>query len=174
MRRFLTATDRQFLRWLYPHVQTVKVARLLGRTVEATYGRANIEGHRKTPEFLRSPECGILYCGGPRPKGSVASQFKPGLVPWNKGVRKPGYAPDLRDHLFETLEALKDEDKPMELDRAKTISLVAQTIINSATVEVKFLNAAGQGVATGAFFEDKLPAPQLEGNVTPTPMARRR
>jgi hypothetical protein len=38
---------------------------------------------------------------------------------------------DLRNHLFETLEALKDEEKPMELDRARTISEVAQTIINT-------------------------------------------
>lgn len=31
---------------------------------------------------------------------------------------------DLRNHLFEALEALKDTDKPMELDRAKTIANV--------------------------------------------------
>lgn len=47
---------------------------------------------------------------------------------------------DLRNHLFEVMEALKDEDKPMELARAKAISEVAQTIINSAKVEVEFLN----------------------------------
>lgn len=29
---------------------------------------------------------------------------------------------DLRNHLFATLEALQDEDKPMELDRAKAIA----------------------------------------------------
>jgi hypothetical protein len=59
---------------------------------------------------------------------------------------------DLRDHLFETLEALKDPDKPMDLARAKTISEVAQTIINTAKVEVEFLKAidATQG---GTFFE---------------------
>jgi hypothetical protein len=48
---------------------------------------------------------------------------------------------DLRDHLFETLEALKDPDKPMELDRAKAISQVAQTIIDSAKVEVELVKA---------------------------------
>jgi hypothetical protein len=48
---------------------------------------------------------------------------------------------DLRDHLFETLEMLKDPDKPMELERAKTISAVAQTIINSAKVEVELARA---------------------------------
>jgi hypothetical protein len=48
---------------------------------------------------------------------------------------------DLRDHLFETIEALKDEEKPMALDRAKAIADVAQTIINSAKVEVDFARA---------------------------------
>jgi hypothetical protein len=46
---------------------------------------------------------------------------------------------DLRNHLFETLEALKDEEKPMDLERAKAISEVAQVIINSAKVETEFL-----------------------------------
>jgi hypothetical protein len=58
---------------------------------------------------------------------------------------------DLRDHLFETLEALKDEEKPMELARAKAIADVAQTIINSATVEVKAAAAFGQ--ANSEFFD---------------------
>jgi hypothetical protein len=54
----------------------------------------------------------------------------------------------------------------MDLDRAKVVSLVAQTIINSATVEVKFLNATGAR-ETGQFFEEKPQQPQLEGRVTP-------
>ncbi len=50
---------------------------------------------------------------------------------------------DLRDHLFATLEALQDGEKPMELDRAKTISDVAQTVINTAKVEVDYLKTTG-------------------------------
>lgn len=50
---------------------------------------------------------------------------------------------DLRDHLFETLEMLKDPDKPMEIERARAISDVAQTIINSAKVEVDMAKALG-------------------------------
>jgi hypothetical protein len=46
---------------------------------------------------------------------------------------------DLRDHLFETLEALRDEENPMEIDRAKAICKVADTLIDSARVEVKFM-----------------------------------
>ncbi len=57
---------------------------------------------------------------------------------------------DLRNHLFETLEALKDEDKPMEIQRAKAISDVAQTIIESAKVEIQFMEAVG-AVGTSEF-----------------------
>jgi len=55
---------------------------------------------------------------------------------------------DLRNHLFSTIESLMDEDQPMDLDRAKAIAEVAQTIINSAKVEVDFMNKVG-GVGTG-------------------------
>jgi len=50
---------------------------------------------------------------------------------------------DLRNHLFATLEALRDEEKPMELERAKTIAAVAQTIINSAKVECDYMELTG-------------------------------
>jgi hypothetical protein len=56
---------------------------------------------------------------------------------------------DLRNHLFATLESLQDEEKPMDLDRAKTIADVAQTLINSAKVEVEFLRTTGQISGTG-------------------------
>ncbi|HXF44894.1 MAG TPA: hypothetical protein VNK91_02130 [Burkholderiaceae bacterium] len=61
---------------------------------------------------------------------------------------------DLRDHLFATLEALRDGDKSMSIDRAKAIADVAQTIINSATVEVKFLQVTGAKKGTGFIPED--------------------
>jgi hypothetical protein len=71
---------------------------------------------------------------------------------------------DLRDHLFETLEALKDKEAPMELDRAKTICQVAQTVINSAKVEVEYLRTASEMLGQTAelkaeFFEDRLQLP---------------
>ena len=54
---------------------------------------------------------------------------------------------DLRHHLFETIEMLKDGD--MEIDKAKAISEVAQVIINSAKVEVQFLKEMGSNRHTG-------------------------
>jgi len=54
---------------------------------------------------------------------------------------------DLRHHLFETIEMLKDGD--IEIDKAKSISEVAQVIINSAKVEVQFLKEMGSNRHTG-------------------------
>ena len=63
---------------------------------------------------------------------------------------------DLRNHLFETLESLKDEEKPMELARAHAIRDVAQTIINSAKVEVDLLKAMDGTVQPSPFLEGEL------------------
>jgi hypothetical protein len=50
---------------------------------------------------------------------------------------------DLRNHLFETLEALTDDEKPMDLDRARAVAEVAKVIVESAKVEVSFLKVTG-------------------------------
>ncbi len=50
---------------------------------------------------------------------------------------------DLRNHLFETLEALKDKEEPMELDRARAIADVSRVIVDTAKVEVDFLKVTG-------------------------------
>lgn len=50
---------------------------------------------------------------------------------------------DLRNHLFETLEALKDKDNPMEVERARTIAAVAKEITDTARVEVEYAKATG-------------------------------
>lgn len=51
---------------------------------------------------------------------------------------------DLRTHLFETINALKDKNKPMDIERARAISDIAQVIINSAKVEVEHVKVSGQ------------------------------
>ena len=50
---------------------------------------------------------------------------------------------DLRDHLFATIEDLRDKDHPMDIDRAEAIAGVADVIIKSAKVEVDYLKIAG-------------------------------
>ncbi|MBS0647366.1 MAG: hypothetical protein JSR97_12375 [Verrucomicrobia bacterium] len=62
---------------------------------------------------------------------------------------------DLRNHLFATIEGLLDEDKPLDIDRAKAVCEVGQVIINSAKVEIDFINKVG-GKGTGFIPEDKL------------------
>lgn len=70
---------------------------------------------------------------------------------------------DLRNHLFAALEALQDEDNPMDLKRAKTISDVAQTVINSAKVEVEYLATTGAIEGSGFIPETPrdIPRPAL-------------
>jgi hypothetical protein len=62
---------------------------------------------------------------------------------------------DLRNHLFVTLEALLDEEKPMDIDRAKAVADVAQVIVNSAKVEVDFLRATDRSQGSGFLIEEK-------------------
>ena len=44
---------------------------------------------------------------------------------------------DLRNHLFEVIELLKDGE--IEIEKAKTIADISQVIVNSAKVEVDFM-----------------------------------
>lgn len=77
---------------------------------------------------------------------------------------------DLRDHLFETLEALKDEQSPMEIDRALAVCTTAQTIINTAKLEVDMLKTT-ERISTSSFFQLQEESPafqQLTGSKTPT------
>jgi hypothetical protein len=74
---------------------------------------------------------------------------------------------DLRNHLFETLEALKDDEKPMDLDRARAVADVARVIVDSAKVEVEFAKVTNE--ATGEFPGSSfLPAPPKDD--TPQPL----
>ena len=50
---------------------------------------------------------------------------------------------DLRDHLFATLEELRDKEKPMDIARAKAIANVASAIVNSAKVENEYMKLTG-------------------------------
>lgn len=58
---------------------------------------------------------------------------------------------DLRNHLFEVMEGLKDEEKPMDIARAKAVVDVAQALIESAKVEVRFLEAIDSSESTEFF-----------------------
>lgn len=57
---------------------------------------------------------------------------------------------DLRDNLFKVLDDLSDKNASAEtIARAKAVSDIAQTIINTAKVEVDYIRAAGGKGGTG-------------------------
>lgn len=68
---------------------------------------------------------------------------------------------DLRNHLFATLEALRDEDAQMDVTRAKAIADVARVIVESAKVEVEFLSVSASARGTGFLPEDEEPPRRL-------------
>lgn len=61
---------------------------------------------------------------------------------------------DLRNHMFEVFESVKDGE--MDIHRAKALANIAQVIINSASAEVRAVNAynaMGEGARQSNFFE---------------------
>lgn len=62
----------------------------------------------------------------------------------------------VRQHLLDTLAALRDPNAPMPIERAKAIAEVSTVLVNSAKVEVDYLKVTQQ--RRGSFFE-ALPAP---------------
>jgi hypothetical protein len=64
-------------------------------------------------------------------------------------MSKPNTIDTLRTELFDTLRRLKDKDAPMDVARAKAVVEVASVIVDTAKVEIAFLEATG---ATGTGF----------------------
>lgn len=62
---------------------------------------------------------------------------------------------DLRDHLFEVIEGLKDKESPMDIDRARAVAEVAKVLIDSAKVEVEHLKVTGAAAGSGFIPEEK-------------------
>ena len=54
---------------------------------------------------------------------------------------------DLREHLFAALEGVKSGT--MDIEKAKAISDISQTIINTAKVEVEFIKQTGSSGSSG-------------------------
>lgn len=54
----------------------------------------------------------------------------------------------VRQALLDTIKDLRDPKNPMDIARARAVSEVAQTVINSAKVEVDYLKATGQDCAS--------------------------
>lgn len=73
---------------------------------------------------------------------------------------------DLRTHLFDAIEGLKNNT--LDLDKARAIADLGQTVINSAKVEVDFIKATGNTQGSGFL---ALPAAEdTQGGDTVTPI----
>lgn len=70
---------------------------------------------------------------------------------------------DLRNHLFDTIEALKDAEDPTavtrEIDRARAIVGVAQVLVDTAKAENTFLELSEHAMTRSSGF---IPAAQLQ------------
>lgn len=83
-----TAQEIATLRRRYPDERTADIARDLGIAVHLVYARANNLGLKKSAAFYASSKSGRILRGGTL---SVATQFQPGQIPHNKGLRRPGW-----------------------------------------------------------------------------------
>ena len=72
---------------------------------------------------------------------------------------------DLRNHLFEMLEDIKDPDKKIDLARYRLGMNVAETLIDSAKVEVDLLKVTN-GKPDSAFFCNPHRLPPVNGALT--------
>lgn len=67
---------------------------------------------------------------------------------------------EVRRRLFGVLDGLADEHKPMDIERARAMVDVAQTIVNTAKVQVDYLRATG-GRGNAPFLEAPPAQPAL-------------
>lgn len=103
-RHYWSEPELQVLREIYADLHTDDVAALLEVLPRQVYAAASRLGLRKSEEFNASAAAGRIQRGRSDPR-MVASQFRPGLVPWNKGTNfraggrsaetrfKPGHKP---------------------------------------------------------------------------------
>lgn len=76
----------QLLREWFPIYPTAAVAAALDLSYRAVAQKAASLGLRKSPEYLASQASGRIQRGRTDPR-LIATQIKPGSVPWNKGMK---------------------------------------------------------------------------------------
>lgn len=89
-RRYWTESEREVLRRTYADCHTGNIARSLGRSIGQVHHQAQKLGLRKSAEYIAR----TARERSMRPDhGGIPHQFQPGIVPANKGLRRPGYSP---------------------------------------------------------------------------------
>jgi hypothetical protein len=89
-KRLWEPADDERMRREFPDTPSAELAARLGRTRHAVEARATVLGVHKSEAYLASPAACRLRRGD---HVGAAYRFKPGQVPPNKGLRRPGYAP---------------------------------------------------------------------------------
>lgn len=95
-----TPAEVEVLRRFYSDNSTAEVAAMLGRDAKSTYAKANALGLFKSDAFMSSASSGRIMRGRTHP-AMIATQFKKGLIPWNKGTKgTTGLHPNCRRTQF--------------------------------------------------------------------------
>ncbi len=101
-RQYITDHEIAVVRELYPNGNTAEIAELLGVTIRRVHSIASGSGIKKTVEFKRKQ---LSDAGKESARINVSQRFRPGHVPWNKGIPhsardraietqfKPGHVP---------------------------------------------------------------------------------
>lgn len=87
-RRAWSPEDDALLRQCYPDMPTAALAKRMGRSVSAIYGRADHLDVKKSDSYLASPAACRLRRGN---HVGAPWRYPKGHVPANKGVRRPGW-----------------------------------------------------------------------------------
>jgi hypothetical protein len=90
LRRYWSAAEDALLCEHFPHETTAMTARRIGCSVQRVNNRAHRLELRKSAEYLATPDSGRLLRGIRRSPGT---EFRKGQVPFNKGMRRPGWSP---------------------------------------------------------------------------------
>lgn len=85
-KRYWTPALDEQLRSLYPDNKTEVVAEIIGARTSQVYSRASALGLKKSAAFMDSDKSGRVARGRQHPS-MIATQFKPGLISWNKGTK---------------------------------------------------------------------------------------
>jgi len=87
-RRRWTADADAILRARYARERTSAIAAALGRSLSATFKRAETLGLAKAPEYIAAF---WAESGRRAVVAGARTRFQPGMVPANKGLRRPGW-----------------------------------------------------------------------------------
>jgi hypothetical protein len=155
-RRFWHPYEDEVLRRLYPVTKTEHLALYFDRSARSLYQRATLLGVKKSAEWLASEEACLLRR---RPEVGALGRFKPGHVPANKGLRRPGWAPGR----MASTQFKKGEMAGAAQKRWKPLG--TKRISRDGYLEVKFRERKGQhgnwkGVHTMLWEEKHGPVPK--------------